>query len=105
MASRQLSRALRSPLAKQFNAPARRTFVSAVNAAARRPAQRAVVASAQQVRGVKTIDFAGTKEKVFGMLCVFHYKDSKLTGVKRELTGLLQSSRYVLHTARFPTTY
>ena len=66
MASRAFSRALRSPLAKQFNAPARRTFVSALNAAARRPAARAVVASAQQVRGVKTIDFAGTKEDVYG---------------------------------------
>ena len=67
MASRQFSRALRSPLAKQFSAPARRTFASAVNAAARRPVARAAVA-AQQVRGVKTIDFAGTKEKVYGML-------------------------------------
>jgi ketol-acid reductoisomerase len=66
MASRQFSRALRSPLAKQFAAPARRTFVSAVNAAGRRPAARAAVAASQQVRGVKTIDFAGTKEKVFG---------------------------------------
>ena len=66
MASRQISRALRSPLAKQFNAPARRTFVSAINAASRRPAARAAVAVSQQVRGVKTIDFAGTKEVVYG---------------------------------------
>ena len=66
MASRQITRALRSPLAKQLNAPARRTFVSAVNAATRRPAARAAVAASQQVRGVKTIDFAGTKEKVYG---------------------------------------
>jgi hypothetical protein len=65
MASRTLSRALRSPLTKQLSAPARRTFVSAINASAR-PAVRAAAASAQQVRGVKTIDFAGTKEDVYG---------------------------------------
>jgi hypothetical protein len=67
MASRTLSRAIRAPLAKQLSAPARRTFVSAINASAR-PTARAVAASAQQqqVRGVKTIDFAGTKEDVYG---------------------------------------
>lgn len=68
MASRTFSRALRSPLAKQLSAPARRTFVSALNASARPSVARAAVASAQQVRGVKTIDFAGTKEDVYGML-------------------------------------
>jgi ketol-acid reductoisomerase len=52
-------------LAKQLSAPARRTFVSALNASARPTATRAV-AAAQQVRGVKTIDFAGTKEQVYG---------------------------------------
>jgi ketol-acid reductoisomerase len=67
MASRAFSRALRSPLAKQLVAPTRRTFVSAINASTR-PTTRAVVASAQQVRGVKTIDFAGTKEEVYGKL-------------------------------------
>lgn len=67
MASRTISRALRSPLAKQLSAPARRTFVSAINASARPMAARAV-ASAQQVRGVKTIDFAGVKEDVYGLL-------------------------------------
>jgi ketol-acid reductoisomerase len=67
MAARTFSRAVRSPLAKQFSAPARRTFVSAINASSRPLAARAVVgASQQQVRGVKTIDFAGTKEKVYG---------------------------------------
>lgn len=65
MASRTFSRALRSPLAKQLRAPAHRTFVSALNASARPTAARAV-AAAQQVRGVKTIDFAGTKEDVYG---------------------------------------
>lgn len=68
MASRTLSRALRSPLAKQLSAPARRTFVSAINASAR-PTARTVAAASQQVRGVKTIDFAGVKEDVYGMFC------------------------------------
>jgi hypothetical protein len=63
MASRTFSRALRSPLAKQLSAPARRTFVSALKA---RPTAARTVAAAQQVRGVKTIDFAGTKEQVYG---------------------------------------
>lgn len=53
-------------MAKQLSAPARRTFVSALNASARPTAARAAVASTQQVRGVKTIDFAGTKEDVYG---------------------------------------
>ena len=53
-------------MAKQLSVPARRTFVSALNASARPTATRAAAASAQQVRGVKTIDFAGTKEQVYG---------------------------------------
>jgi ketol-acid reductoisomerase len=65
MASRTISRALCSPLTKQLSAPARRIFVSAINASAR-PVTRAALGSAQQVRGVKTIDFAGTKEQVYG---------------------------------------
>jgi hypothetical protein len=72
MASRTFSRALRSPLAKQLSAPARRTFVSALNASTRPTVTRAAVASAQQVRGVKTIDFAGTKEDVYGMFLSLH---------------------------------
>jgi ketol-acid reductoisomerase len=73
MASRTLSKALRSPLGRQLASPAvqRRTMVSALSMAratavtasrvAARPAQ-------QQVRGVKTIDFAGSKEEVYGEL-------------------------------------
>lgn len=84
-------------MAKQLNAPARRTFVSAINAAARRPAAaKAAVAVSQQTRGVKTIDFAGTKEKVFGK--PFQYISSRrgrwLTLLKQSVpTGLPQSSR------------
>ena len=70
MASRTFSRALRSPLARQLSTPARRTFVSAINASARRTA-RAAVGPAQQTRGLKTIDFAGTKEDVYGTLYNF----------------------------------
>lgn len=66
MAARTFSRVAR-PVARQLTAPARRTFVSAINASARPSAARAVVGASQQVRGVKTIDFAGTKEKVYGM--------------------------------------
>jgi len=69
MASRSFSKAVRSPLARQFTSPAvqRRTFVSAFSAAARPNVARAAVAGpAQQVRGIKTVDFAGHKEQVFG---------------------------------------
>ena len=72
MASRSLSKTLRAPLARQLASPraqqrsymAGRNLVRATAAVARpavaRPAQ-------QQVRGVKTIDFAGSKEDVYGM--------------------------------------
>ena len=72
MASRSFTKALRSPLARQVAAPAvqRRTFVAAAGAvrasfAQARPAAVAGPAQ-QQTRGVKTIDFAGTKEDVYG---------------------------------------
>lgn len=73
MASRTASRALRAS-ARQLAAPAvqRRTFVSALNAATKgavAAAPRAAVSMPkQQTRGMKTIDFAGTKEVVYGML-------------------------------------
>ncbi|KAF2792607.1 ketol-acid reductoisomerase [Melanomma pulvis-pyrius CBS 109.77] len=67
MASRPAARALRQSVRQLAPAVQRRTFISAVNTTA-----RAAVASApkaavfqQQVRGVKTIDFAGTKEDVY----------------------------------------
>lgn len=70
MASKHSTRALRQ-LSKQLVAPRvqQRTFVSALNAtrpsmaAARKVAAPAV---AQQTRGVKTVDFAGDKEVVYG---------------------------------------
>jgi len=70
MASKNATRALRASL-RQLKAPQvqQRSFVAAVNATARpgmAAAQKAVAASfVQQTRGVKTVDFAGDKEKVF----------------------------------------
>ncbi|KAK3988636.1 6-phosphogluconate dehydrogenase [Cladorrhinum sp. PSN332] len=68
-ASRSFSKALRSPMARQLVTPAvqRRTFVAAaglVRASAVAAARSAPVAR-QQTRGVKTIDFAGSKEDVY----------------------------------------
>lgn len=71
MASKSFQKALRSQVVRQLASPAvqRRTFVAAAGAAratavkATRPA-----VSRQQVRGVKTIDFAGVKEDVYGKL-------------------------------------
>ena len=71
MASRTATRALRSSLRQAAKAPAvqQRTFVSAVNAASRPALAQAPKAAQQfvQQRGVKTIDFAGHKEDVYGM--------------------------------------
>ena len=71
MASRSATRALRSSL-KQLATPIahRRTFIAAMNAA--RPGavagpRAAVSLPLQHARGVKTIDFAGTKETVYGV--------------------------------------
>lgn len=69
MASRGATRALRSSL-KQLATPIaqRRAFAAAVNAArtGANAAPRAVSVPFQQRRGVKTIDFAGTRETVYG---------------------------------------
>ena len=71
MASHSFSRALRSSLTRQLTSPAiqRRTLISALRYARTglaAPLKPASVASFQQTRGVKTIDFAGTKEVVYG---------------------------------------
>lgn len=70
MSARGFSSALR-PAARQLtkNTVQRRTFVAALNAASRtsavaRPALARPVQ--QQIRGVKTVDFAGHKETVYG---------------------------------------
>lgn len=77
MASKNFSKALRGPLSRQLASPAvqRRTFVSAINAAARPAAvaaTRAARPAQQQTRGVKTIDFAGSKEEVWGEFLGFN---------------------------------
>ncbi|KAL1594632.1 NEDD8-conjugating enzyme Ubc12 [Paraconiothyrium brasiliense] len=68
MASRPVARASRQ-IARQLAAPVqKRTFVSALNAARAGVAaapKAAVSTSFQQARGIKTIDFAGTKETVY----------------------------------------
>lgn len=71
MASRSFSKVLTAPLARQFVSPAaqRRTFVSAlggVRASIASSGRAAFAGQTPQVRGVKTIDFAGHKETVFG---------------------------------------
>ena len=71
MASRSFSRALQSSLTRQLTSPAtqRRTLISAskyARTARIAPLRPAFAASLQQTRGVKTIDFAGTKEVVYG---------------------------------------
>lgn len=73
MASKNASRALRASL-RQLKTPQvqQRTFVSAVNAASRpslQPAVKAASGAFVQQRGVKTVDFAGDKELVYGMEC------------------------------------
>ena len=71
MASKNVTRALRTSNFRQISSSTqRRTIVSALNAASRTSAKPAFVASTavQQKRGLKTIDFAGTKEDVYGVL-------------------------------------
>jgi ketol-acid reductoisomerase len=73
MASRSFSRALRSPLGRQLASPAvqRRTFVAAAGLVrATAVAARTAAPAKQQTRGVKTIDFAGSKEEVYGAFCL-----------------------------------
>jgi ketol-acid reductoisomerase len=67
-ASRAASRALRSSLSKQVVAPVvqKRGLVLAANAARATVAAAPRIAPVVQQRGVKTIDFAGTKEVVYG---------------------------------------
>lgn len=69
MASRSLSRALKSPVARQL-ACQPRSFLSAptyFRAGLVAHSQPAGGYTKQQVRGLKTIDFAGVKEEVYGI--------------------------------------
>lgn len=79
-ASRAITQILR-PIARQATKQqATRTFVTAARSTVRNTNALKVAAGGygkiggyggQQVRGVKTIDFAGTKETVYGMLLIF----------------------------------
>lgn len=68
MSSRTATRAAVRAL-KQASRPAvqQRTFITAINAGRQTAAKQMPKAvAAQQIRGVKTVDFAGHKEQVFG---------------------------------------
>jgi ketol-acid reductoisomerase len=68
MSSRSFSKVLRSPLARQLTSQTvqRRTFIALTRATALGRASAVPGPVHQQVRGVKTIDFAGSKEQVWG---------------------------------------
>lgn len=77
MASRSFSKALRSPLTRQLVTPVTSCGISiAARKGARVVVTGAVKAAScgpiQQVRGIKTIDFAGHKEQVFGNNSLLH---------------------------------
>lgn len=68
MASRTFTRALRSNVARQIAAPVQKRAISTAFAAARATVAVAPrIPAAIQKRGIKTIDFAGVKEDVYGM--------------------------------------
>ncbi len=71
MASRSFSKALRSPLTRQLVTPVTSRGISIAALKGTRAGVTGAVKAAsggpiQQIRGVKTIDFAGHKEQVFG---------------------------------------
>lgn len=85
MASKAFSKTLRAPIARQLIAPrvAQRSYIAARSAtravAAARPALAGL--SQQQTRGLKTVDFAGVKEEVYGM-CNSSSACESLAGVR-----------------------
>jgi ketol-acid reductoisomerase len=67
MASRPAARALRQTARQLAATPAqKRTFVTALRAGLTAAPKPTVTSHFQQTRGKKTIDFAGTKETVYG---------------------------------------
>ena len=99
MASRPVTRALRQTARQLASTPAqKRTFVSALSAGAKKAAPRAAVTSQfQQTRGVKTIDFAGTKETVYGEFdhsrCIRIKADNKQSVMTGQRRSFLSTSR------------
>lgn len=110
MASKHASRALRNSL-RQLASPRvqQRTFTAAVNGS--RPALQKAATSAfvQQTRGMKTVDFAGDKEVVYGEALqyrVLHKVDADIPFRARRLAsrqapGLLQERHPRSHRLRF----
>ena len=101
MASRSFSRTLRSSLTHQLTSPAsqRRTLISASKYGRKglaAPLKPAFAASLQQTRGLKTIDFAGTKEVVYGDSLPWQFRASCkiLTGMQSARIGREKSCRY-----------
>lgn len=97
MACRSFSRALPSSLTRQLTSPAtqRRSLTSAsklARTARITPFKPTFVATLQQTRGVKTIDFAGTKEVVYGDSSPAHPPPKQISASCTMLTGL-QSAR------------
>lgn len=82
MASKHASRALRNSL-RQLASPRvqQRTFTAAVNGS--RPALQKAATSVfvQQIRGMKTVDFAGDKEVVYGMTTAHTYLQEATTNI------------------------
>jgi len=71
MSSRSFSKALRSPLTRQLVTPVTSRGISiaalkGTRAGVTGALKAASCGSIQQIRGVKTVDFAGHKEQVFG---------------------------------------
>ena len=90
MASKNLSRALRAASRQKLTAPAipKRSFVTSLpTRPAVAAAARVAAAPLQQTRGVKTVDFAGHKEKVFGKMAFNFRGRMELTTKQSEKTG------------------
>jgi hypothetical protein len=104
MASRPVTRALRQTARQLAATPAqKRTFVSALSAGAKKAAPRAAVTSQfQQTRGVKTIDFAGTKETVYGKFGHSRYIRTKADNKQSVMTGQRRSFLSTSRTTPWP---
>lgn len=75
MATRAFTRALRSNVARQIAAPIqKRAIATAFTAARATVAVAPRIPTAVQKRGIKTIDFAGVKEDVYGMSIADKYR-------------------------------
>lgn len=95
MSSRTATRAAMRALKASRPAVQQRTFLSAAFNATRQTASKQMpkaTFAAQQVRGIKTVDFAGHKEQVFGAFMRFHdfYEFWEAHGAVKGLPPILQ---------------